>query len=138
MRACEYFTSRQSTGRRRSDAFTSSNVRSLGRDATERRRTEAQLRERDTALARAMRFAVAGEESPLFQAVEYFRSFLLARLAFSRLDAVAIERCDVILYRRVRRRLVPRGGGKRHVGGVDVRVRIDERSVGFGAWCHVF
>lgn len=31
------------------------------RDATERRRAEAQLRERDTALARAMRFAVAGE-----------------------------------------------------------------------------
>lgn len=31
------------------------------RDATERQRAEAQLRERDTALARAMRFAVAGE-----------------------------------------------------------------------------
>ncbi|MFO1425896.1 MAG: MASE1 domain-containing protein [Steroidobacteraceae bacterium] len=31
------------------------------RDATGRRRAEAQLRERDTALARAMRFAVAGE-----------------------------------------------------------------------------
>lgn len=31
------------------------------RDATERRRAEAQLRERDSALARAMRFAVAGE-----------------------------------------------------------------------------
>lgn len=31
------------------------------RDATERRRAEAELRERDTALARAMRFAVAGE-----------------------------------------------------------------------------
>jgi signal transduction histidine kinase len=31
------------------------------RDATERRRADAQLRERDIALARAMRFAVAGE-----------------------------------------------------------------------------
>lgn len=53
------------------------------RDATERRRTEAQLRERDTALARAMRFAVAGElasalahelNQPITALVSYLRA----------------------------------------------------------------
>jgi cellulose synthase/poly-beta-1,6-N-acetylglucosamine synthase-like glycosyltransferase len=37
---------------------------------------------------------------PLFQAIEYFRSFLLARLAFSRLDAVAIVSGAFGLFKR--------------------------------------
>ncbi len=53
------------------------------RDATERLRSEAQLRERDTALARAMRFAVAGElasalthelNQPITALVSYLRA----------------------------------------------------------------
>lgn len=53
------------------------------RDATDRRRAEAQLRERDTALARAMRFAVAGElasalahelNQPITALVSYLRA----------------------------------------------------------------
>lgn len=53
------------------------------RDATERRRAETQLRERDTALARAMRFAVAGElasalahelNQPITALVSYLRA----------------------------------------------------------------
>jgi signal transduction histidine kinase len=58
------------------------------RDATERLRAEARLRERDTALARAMRFAVAGElasalahelNQPITALVTYLRA--LERLA---------------------------------------------------------
>jgi PAS domain S-box-containing protein len=53
------------------------------RDATERRRAETQLRERDRALARAMRFAVAGElasalahelNQPITALVSYLRA----------------------------------------------------------------
>lgn len=53
------------------------------RDATDRRRAEAQLRERDTALARAMRFTVAGElasalahelNQPITALVSYLRA----------------------------------------------------------------
>lgn len=53
------------------------------RDATERRRADAQLRERDTALSRAMRFAVAGElasalahelNQPITALVSYLRA----------------------------------------------------------------
>jgi PAS domain S-box-containing protein len=53
------------------------------RDVTERRRAEAQLRERDAALARAMRFAVAGElasslahelNQPITALVSYLRA----------------------------------------------------------------
>lgn len=53
------------------------------RDATDRRRAEAQLRERDAALARAMRFAIAGElasalahelNQPITALVSYLRA----------------------------------------------------------------
>jgi PAS domain S-box-containing protein len=64
------------------------------RDATDRRRAEAQLRERDTALSRAMRFAVAGElasalahelNQPITALVSYLRaSQILAEPVASR------------------------------------------------------
>jgi signal transduction histidine kinase len=63
------------------------------RDATERRRTEAQLRERDAALARAMRFAVAGElasalahelNQPITALVSYLRAAEILAEPFGR------------------------------------------------------
>ena len=63
------------------------------RDATERRRAEAQLRERDRALARAMRFAVAGElasalahelNQPITALVSYLRAAEILAAPFSR------------------------------------------------------
>lgn len=66
------------------------------RDATERRRTEAQLRERDTALARAMRFAVAGElasalahelNQPITALVSYLRAAEILAEPFGREEA---------------------------------------------------
>lgn len=62
------------------------------RDATERRRSEAQLRERDRALARAMRFAVAGElasalahelNQPITALVSYIRAAEILAAPFS-------------------------------------------------------
>lgn len=62
------------------------------RDATDRRRAEAQLRERDTALARAMRFAVAGElasalahelNQPITALVSYLRAGEILAAPFS-------------------------------------------------------
>jgi signal transduction histidine kinase len=63
------------------------------RDATERRRAEAQLRERDRALSRAMRFAVAGElasalahelNQPITALVSYLRAAEILAAPFSR------------------------------------------------------
>jgi PAS domain S-box-containing protein len=63
------------------------------RDATERRRAEAQLRERDRALSRAMRFAVAGElasalahelNQPITALVSYVRAAEILAAPFSR------------------------------------------------------
>lgn len=63
------------------------------RDATERRRAETQLRERDRALARAMRFAVAGElasalahelNQPITALVSYLRAAEILAAPFSR------------------------------------------------------
>lgn len=63
------------------------------RDATDRRRAEIQLRERDRALARAMRFAVAGElasalahelNQPITALVSYLRAAEILAAPFSR------------------------------------------------------
>jgi PAS domain S-box-containing protein len=62
------------------------------RDATDRRRAETQLRERDRALARAMRFAVAGElasalthelNQPITALVSYLRAAEILAAPFS-------------------------------------------------------
>lgn len=62
------------------------------RDATERRRADAQLRERDRALSRAMRFAVAGElasalthelNQPITALVSYLRAAEILAAPFS-------------------------------------------------------
>jgi PAS domain S-box-containing protein len=65
------------------------------RDATDRRRAEARLRERDTALARAMRFAVAGElasalahelNQPITALVSYLRASEILAAPFATED----------------------------------------------------
>jgi cellulose synthase/poly-beta-1,6-N-acetylglucosamine synthase-like glycosyltransferase len=57
---------------------------------------------------------------PLFQVIEYFRAFLLARLAFSRLDAVAIVSGAFGLFKRSA--VVQVGGYSTHTVGEDMEL----------------
>ena len=57
---------------------------------------------------------------PLFQVIEYFRAFLLARLAFSRLDAVAIVSGAFGLFKRSA--VVQVGGYATHTVGEDMEL----------------
>jgi two-component system sensor kinase FixL len=98
------------------------------RDATERRRAEAQLRERDNALARAMRFAVAGElasalahelNQPITALVSYLRAAQILAEPVAREEArltttLAKAAQEAIRASEVLRRLRDfyRGGGR--------------------------
>ena len=57
---------------------------------------------------------------PLFQVIEYFRAFLLARLAFSRIDAVAIVSGAFGLFKRSA--VVQVGGYSTHTVGEDMEL----------------
>lgn len=108
------------------------------RDATERHAAEARLRERDTALARSMRFAVAGElasalthelNQPITALVSYLQAAQILAAPFQDADARLSETLDKAAREAMRASDVMRRLRDFYRGGAPRRTPVDVAEV---------